>query len=104
MEDKKGHYRHLMLFYYRKGKTASQTKIKICAVYGEDAVSNRVYQKWFSRFKIGNVSLKDKPRIGRPVVADVDKIKDYISSNPRTTTREMAQELNISRIQALKEA
>jgi len=33
--------RHMMLFYYKKGKNAAQTCRKICEVYGADAVSER---------------------------------------------------------------
>jgi len=35
MAENKEHFRHIMLFYFRKGKNASQTQKKICAVYGE---------------------------------------------------------------------
>jgi len=36
-EENKVHFRHLMLFFYRKGKNATQAANKICAVYGEGA-------------------------------------------------------------------
>jgi len=39
MEDNKVHFRHLMLFFYRKGKNATQAA-KIYAVYGE-AITER---------------------------------------------------------------
>ena len=32
--------RHVMIFHYRKGYNASQTCREICAVYGEDAVTD----------------------------------------------------------------
>ncbi|XP_043493637.1 histone-lysine N-methyltransferase SETMAR-like [Polistes fuscatus] len=56
----KVHYRHLMLFFFRKNKTATQAANKICAVYGEDAVAERTVQKWFARFKAGNFDLEDQ--------------------------------------------
>ncbi|KAL1122671.1 hypothetical protein AAG570_002998 [Ranatra chinensis] len=37
------------------GKKAAETCRKICAVYGEDAVIEHVCQKWFSRFRSGNL-------------------------------------------------
>ena len=45
MEDQDLQYRHIMLFYFKKGKNASQTSNKLCSVYGKDAVSLR--QKTF---------------------------------------------------------
>ncbi|PIO72304.1 hypothetical protein TELCIR_05772, partial [Teladorsagia circumcincta] len=41
MEDNRVHFRHLMLFFYRKGKNAIQTAREICEVYGDDAVGER---------------------------------------------------------------
>jgi len=40
-EENKVHFRHLMLFFYRKGKNATQAANKICAVYSEGAVAER---------------------------------------------------------------
>jgi len=48
MEENKVHFRHLMLFFYRKGKNATQAANKICAVYGEGAVAERTVRKWFA--------------------------------------------------------
>ena len=32
------HFRHIMLYYFKKGKNAAEMQEKICAVYGEGAV------------------------------------------------------------------
>jgi len=60
MEENKVHFRHLMLFFYRKGKNATQAANKICAVYGEGAVAERIVRKWFARFKAGDFNLEDQ--------------------------------------------
>jgi len=39
-----------MLFYFRKGKNATQTRKK-SAIYEEDDVSERVCQNWFVKFR-----------------------------------------------------
>ena len=39
MEEKKQHFQHIMLYYFKKGKNATETQ-KICAVYGEGAVTD----------------------------------------------------------------
>jgi len=45
MEENKVHFRHLMLFFYRKGKNATQAANKIYIVYGESAVAERTVRK-----------------------------------------------------------
>ena len=45
MEDLQ-HVWHIMLYYFKEGKNATETQKKICAVYEEGAVTDRMYQKW----------------------------------------------------------
>ncbi|EZA58468.1 hypothetical protein X777_00529, partial [Ooceraea biroi] len=47
-------------------------------VYGEDVLSERQCQNWFSKFRTGNFDLKDAPRSGRPIKADDEKIKALV--------------------------
>jgi len=68
MEENKVHFRHLMLFFYRKDKNATQAANKICAVYGEGAVGERTVRKWFARFKTGDFNLEDQECPGRPSI------------------------------------
>ena len=65
MEESKVHFKHLMLFFYRKGKNATQAANKICAVYGEGAIAERTVRKWFARFKAGDFNLEDQERPDR---------------------------------------
>ena len=44
------HFRRIMLYYFKKGKNATEMQKKICAVYGEGAVTDRTCQKWFAKF------------------------------------------------------
>ncbi|KZC14045.1 hypothetical protein WN55_06478, partial [Dufourea novaeangliae] len=60
------HFQHILLFYYRKGKNAVQTRKKLCAMYGEDVLTERQYQNWFSKFRSSNFDVKDALRFGRP--------------------------------------
>ena len=32
---KKQHFQHITLYYFKKGKNATETRKKICAMYGE---------------------------------------------------------------------
>ena len=36
------HFQRIMLYYFKKGKNATGTQKKICAVYGEGAVTDCV--------------------------------------------------------------
>uniref|UniRef100_A0AC11CZU8 Uncharacterized protein n=5 Tax=Ovis aries TaxID=9940 RepID=A0AC11CZU8_SHEEP len=97
MEEKKQQFRHIMLDYFKKGKNATDTKKKICAEYGEGAVTERTCQKWFAKFRAGDFSLYDAPRSGRPVEVDSNQIETLIESNQHYTTREIADILKISK-------
>ena len=63
MEENKVHFRHLMLFFYRKGKNATQAANKICALYDEGAVAERMLCG-SGRFKAGDFNLEDQERPG----------------------------------------
>ena len=52
------HFWCIMLYYFKKGKNASEMqKKKIRAVYGEGAVTDRTCQKWFAKFHAGDFLL-----------------------------------------------
>ena len=48
-----------MLYYFKKGKNTTETQKKICAVYGEGAVTDRTSQKWFVKF-LGTIDILAK--------------------------------------------
>ncbi|CAK9824001.1 hypothetical protein ANTRET_LOCUS2239 [Anthophora retusa] len=58
MEEQDVHFRHILLYYFRKGKNASQAQKKLCAVYGNEALKERQCRNWFARFRSGDFSLK----------------------------------------------
>ena len=72
MEDDMQHFQHIMLYYFKKGENATETQKKICAVYGEGAVTDQTCQKLFSKFCAGDFLLDDAPRLGRQVEVDSD--------------------------------
>ena len=57
MEEKMQHFQSIMLYYFKKGKNTMETQKKICAVYGEGAVTNQMCQKWFAKFLASTVIL-----------------------------------------------
>ncbi|XP_076764836.1 histone-lysine N-methyltransferase SETMAR-like [Xylocopa sonorina] len=96
MESNKQHFRHILLFYFRKGKNAVQARKKLTDVYGEGVLTVRQCQNWFAKFRSGNFDVEDAPRSGRPVEADKDAIKALVDANRRITTREIGERLNLS--------
>ena len=59
MEEHKWHFWHIKLYCFKKSKNASETQKKICAVYGEGAVTDQTCQKWFVKFHAGDFLLDD---------------------------------------------
>ena len=96
MEIPDGHFCHILLYYFRKGKNAMQAWKKLYDVYDEKSLTESQCQNWFARFRSGDFHLKDVPRPGRPTQVDDDRIKAMIKNNWRSTTREIAEKLNIS--------
>ncbi|KAK1124534.1 hypothetical protein K0M31_006882 [Melipona bicolor] len=94
MEKQDVHFRHILLYYFRKGKNASQAQKKLCAVYGDEALKERQCRNWFERFRSGDFSLKNAQRSGRPVEVDETHIKAIIDSDRHSTTRDIAEKLN----------
>ncbi|XP_046813879.1 histone-lysine N-methyltransferase SETMAR-like [Vespa crabro] len=96
MENNKQHFRHILLFYYRKGKNAVKARKKLIDVYGEVVLT--VYASariWFAKFRFGNFDVEDAPRSGRPVEANKDTIKALVDANRQITTREIGERLNL---------
>ena len=69
----------------------------ICAVYGEGAVTDRMCQKWFAKFRAGDFSLDNAPWSGRPVEVDRNQIETIIENNQCYTMREIADILKKSK-------
>ena len=79
MEEKK-HFQHIMPYYFKKGKNSTEMHRKICAVYGEGAVTDWTCWKWFAKLHTGDFSLYGPPPSGRPVDVDSDQIETLIKS------------------------
>ena len=85
MECKNEHFRHILLFYFRKRKNAEQAAKKLRNVYGEEALKDRQCRNWFDKYRSGDFSLKDEQRSGRPNEVADDQIKAIIKSDRHVT-------------------
>ena len=52
------------LHYLNMKKTAAESHRILVEVYGEHALAERTCQKWFARFKIGDLGLEDEEHPG----------------------------------------
>ena len=59
MEEETQHFWLIMLYYFKEDKNATEAQISICAVYGEDAVTDWMCQKWFAKF-LGTIDILAK--------------------------------------------
>jgi histone-lysine N-methyltransferase SETMAR len=91
--DKNQHFRHLLLFAFNQGSKATNAAQSIRDLYGADSITDRTAQRWFARFQDGNFDLEDTPRSGRPSDFDEDALQILLYSDPRQTTRELAEEM-----------
>ena len=96
MESEKQNFRHILLFYYRKGKNAASSKKKIIGCVWRRCIDRTPVPKLVCKFRSGNFDVEGAPRSGKPVEADEDTIKALIDANRRITTREIAERLNLS--------
>ena len=86
------------MLYFKKGENTTETHTKkICAVYGEGAMTGRTCQKWFAKFHSGNFLLDNAPWLGRPVEVDSDEIETLTENGQRSALREIAEILEISK-------
>ena len=66
-------------------------------MYGEDAMTDRMCQKWFVKFHAWDFWLDDAPRLDRPVEVDGDQTETLIESNQCYVIWEIADMLKISK-------
>ena len=87
MEENMQCFQHIMLYYFKKGKNATemQKKKKICAVYGEVAVIDQTCPKSFVMSHAEDFSLDGAPLLARPVEIDSNQIKTLTENNQHYT-------------------
>ena len=58
---------------------------RICAVYGEGSVIDRMCQMWFVKYCAGTFSMYNAVLLGRPVKVDSNQIETLIENSQRYT-------------------
>ena len=75
MEEKSNIFGILCFIISREVKMQLKKNKKVCAVYGEGAVTDGKGQKWFVKFHAGDFSLEDALWSGRPTEEDSDQME-----------------------------
>lgn len=91
----------MIRFLFLEGKSRSEIKERLDAVYGESSPSMATVKNWFNEFKRGRTSVFDEPRPGAPQTAttadNVAKIHDLVLADRRLKVREIAETVGISK-------
>lgn len=99
MMDKK-EFRVLIKHQYLIGKNTVQAKAWLDEYYPGQAPGKSTVEKWFSKFRIGQMSTEDDARSGRPKDAVTDenikKIQEIISNDCKVSLNVLADTLGIS--------
>lgn len=89
-------FRTIFLYEFKLGHSATQAARNINGAFGKDTANERTVQRWFAKFRSGDMSLENEER-GRPgPVIDNDDLKALIEADKRKTVRELAGDLNVS--------
>ena len=95
MEENK-HFLHVMLYYSKKSKNATEMQNKTCAVYGEGVVTELMFKSGLRGFV-----LDDAPQSGKAVEVDSNQTETLIENNRCYTTWERAHLLKIYELMKL---
>jgi predicted HTH transcriptional regulator len=66
-------------------------------ISGIFSIAERTIRRWLARFKAGDLNLEDRETTARSFTPDEDQIRTLMKSNPRYTTRELAEMFKISK-------
>lgn len=90
-------FRIIMFYEFKLGRNSAQTARNINQVWGEGSISESTVQRWFKKFREGDFSLEDKEGRGRSSSLDDDALRALVEENPKTTVRELAGKLEVSK-------
>ncbi|GFX53936.1 hypothetical protein TNCV_1154671 [Trichonephila clavipes] len=88
-----------MLFH--NGHNTKEAKRNSCHVFGEKAVTAQTWQRGFVKFFLGDLSLKDESRSGRPSYVKDEVQRSMIRTNYKLTSTKMSFKLLSHHISAM---
>jgi transposase len=86
---------------FLEGKSRSEIKDRLDAVYGDSSPSMATVKNWFNEFQRGRTSVFDEPPLGAPKTAtteeNIEKIHDLVLVGRRLKVHKIAETVDISK-------
>ena len=92
----------IFLYAFKLAHKAAQATLNINNAFGQGTINERTVQCWFEKFRHGDKSFEDKEGRGRPSAVYINELKALVEADPRTTVREIAEELGVSHLTVLE--
>ena len=89
-------FRGVLLHYINMKKTAAESHRILVEDYGENALAERTYQKWFARFKSGDFGLEDEERPGQPQRFEDEELEALLDEDCFQIQEELAESLGVT--------
>src|SRR5258705_13842770 len=93
-------YRAVIKFLTKEGLTPSAIKQRLDGVYREASPSLSTVKKWAKQFRLGQESVEDAPREGRPVAVltaeNVSLVEQEMLQDRRLKVKELSARLGLS--------
>ncbi|GFV57110.1 histone-lysine N-methyltransferase SETMAR [Trichonephila clavipes] len=77
--------RGCLLYDFKVGLSTAASSRRICQVFGDSAVNERMARNWLQKFRSGDLSLCDKARTGPPQALDDEALQVAIEKDSSQT-------------------
>ena len=81
--------RIIMFHQFKLRRKATQAAEIIEAAWGAGTTCTRTVQRWFNRFRSGDLSLEEDDGLGRPSQVGDDELKALVKAKPGEIVREL---------------
>jgi transposase len=68
-------------FFHAKNMSAAEIHRELCALYGQNVMSEGIVRKWCRMFKDGRTNVHHEERSGQPSVVSDDLVQNVASKN-----------------------
>jgi hypothetical protein len=83
--------RFVMKFLWLKGWNAKRTHEELMSTFGDDSYGVSQNKIWLQKFRNGDLSCKDSPRSGRPLLILGPQLEAFMQKYPFASARVIAQ-------------